>query len=602
MNSSEIRQKFLKFFEKRGHAILPSASLIPENDASSLFTTAGMQPLVPYLLGAKHPRGTRLADAQKCVRTGDIDDVGDNRHLSFFEMLGNWSLGDYFKKESINWSYELLTSTDEGFALDPKRLYVTVFKGENGIPRDEEAIAVWTDVFSRNNISCDVCGADEILKEGVRIIPLGVDDNFWIAGATGPCGGDTEIFYDVNPELGPLKGKFSDLVKSGRIIEIWNNVFMEFNKTALGQYEPLANKNVDTGMGLERTTAVLNGKAHVFATDLFIPLLTKIKSLAKTEDEKAERIIADHVKTAVFMLADGILPSNTEQGYVLRRLLRRAIRFIDKLGMPNDSLAYVAEEVVKMYAVAYPEVKTKVDDIKKELMSEDFKFRTTLEKGIREFSKLADKNISGHDAFILFSTYGFPLELTLELAQERNVTVDAVAFVDEMKKHQELSRAGAEQKFKGGLAGTGEIETKYHTATHLLNAALRKVLGDHIYQKGSNITAERMRFDFSHPEKMTDEQKKQVEDLVNEAIKKEYPVTLAQMSVKEAKDQGAIGVFTDKYDEVVKVYTVGNDSETFSKEICGGPHVENTKVLGHFKIMKEEAVSAGVRRIKAVLE
>jgi alanyl-tRNA synthetase len=500
-----------------------------------------------------------------------------------------------------------LTSADEGFALDPKRLYVTVFKGlpaqagENGIPRDEEAITVWTEVFSRNNISCDVCGTDEILKEGVRIIPLGVDDNFWIAGATGPCGGDTEIFYDVSPELGSLTGKFSDLVKAGRIIEIWNNVFMEFNKTADGQYEPLTNKNVDTGMGLERTTAVLNGKAHVFATDLFIPLLSKIKSLAKIEDEKAERIIADHVKTAVFMLADGILPANTEQGYVLRRLLRRAIRFIDKLGMPNDALAYVAEEVVKMYVEAYPEVKAKEDDIKKELMAEDFKFRTTLEKGIKEFSKFADKNISGHDAFILFSTYGFPLELTLELAQERNVTVDVIAFAEEMKKHQELSRAGAEQKFKGGLAGTGEIETRYHTATHLLNAALRKVLGDHIYQKGSNITAERMRFDFSHPEKMTDEQKKQVEDLVNESINKEYPVTLAQMSVQDAKDQGAIGVFTDKYDEVVKVYTVGNDSETFSKEICGGPHVENTKILGHFKIMKEEAVSAGVRRIKAVL-
>ena len=396
MKSVEIRAKYLKFFEKRGHAIVPSASLLPENDSSSLFTTAGMQPLVPFLLGAKHPKGTRLTDSQKCVRTGDIDDVGDNRHLTFFEMLGNWSLGDYFKKESLNWSYEFLTNKEEGLGLDPNRLYFTVFKGELGIPRDEEAISVWTEILTKNNISCDLAGADEVIKPGVRIIPLGAEDNFWIAGATGPCGGDSEFFYDTKPEAGPINDKFADLVKSGRIIEIWNNVFMEFNKTPDGRYEPLAKKNVDTGMGLERTTVVLNGKDNVFDTDLFVPLIEKINHLAKNDDLKAKRIIADHVKAAVFMLAEGILPSNTEQGYVLRRILRRAIRFIDKLGMPNESLVYVADEVVKMYADIYPEIKTKQEDINKELMAEDFKFRATLEKGLREFNKLgADKKITG---------------------------------------------------------------------------------------------------------------------------------------------------------------------------------------------------------------
>jgi len=604
MKSAEIRAKYLKFFEKRGHAILPSASLLPENDASSLFTTAGMQPLVPFLLGAKHPKGTRLADSQKCIRTGDIDDVGDNRHLTFFEMLGNWSLGDYFKNESLNWSYEFLTDKEEGLGLDPNRLYFTVFKGELGIPRDEEAISVWTEILTKNNISHDLSGDDEIIKPGVRIIPLGAEDNFWIAGSTGPCGGDSEFFYDTNPGAGPLEGKFADLVKSGRIIEIWNNVFMEFNKTPDGRYEPLAKKNVDTGMGLERTTVVLNGKDNVFDTDLFVPLLEKIDHLAKNDDLKAKRIIADHVKAAVFMLAEGILPSNTEQGYVLRRILRRAIRFIEKLGMPNESLVYIADEVIKMYADIYSEVKNKQEDISKELMAEDFKFRTTLEKGLREFNKLgADKKTTGEEAFQLFSTYGFPLELTVELANERGFEVDQIEFHSKMKEHQDKSRAGAEQKFKGGLAGTGEIETKYHTATHLLNAALRSVLGDHVSQKGSNITAERMRFDFSHGAKMTDEEKKKVEDWVNDKIQKNLPVILEEMPVGQAKEAGAIGVFTDKYDEVVKVYSVGNKEQGIaSKEICGGPHVENTGTMGKFKIQKEEAVSAGVRRVKAVLQ
>ncbi|MFZ2038754.1 MAG: alanine--tRNA ligase [Minisyncoccia bacterium] len=611
MQSTEIRQRYLKFFEKRGHAIIPSAPLIPENDPSSLFNTAGMQPLVAYLLGSKHPMGNRLVDSQKCVRTGDIDDVGDNRHLTFFEMLGNWSLGDYFKKESINWSYEFLTDKNEGLGLDPSRLYVTVFKGEQGIPRDEETIKIWQEIFSKNKLSSNVSGDDELINDQNRIIPLGVNDNFWIAGTTGPCGSDTEMFYDVLGEekAGPLTGKFSDLVKSGRIIEIWNNVFMEFNKTSAGQYEKLAKANVDTGMGLERTSAVMQGVDNVFETDLFQPLMTKIKYLAKSnkDDTQAMRIIADHVKAAVFLMADGVIPANTDQGYVLRRLLRRAIRFIDKLGMPNESVVYVADEVVKMYESIYTDLKNKQGDINKELMAEDFKFRSTLEKGMREFNKLNhDKIITGTEAFVLFSTYGFPLELTVELAKEKGTQVNTLEFRSEMKKHQDLSRSGAEQKFKGGLAGTGEVETRYHTATHLLLASLRKVLGGEIVQKGSNITAERMRFDFNWPEKLTPEQIKAVETMVNDKIQAKIPVELMELPKEEAKNiVTTLSFDLSKYGDIVKVYKIGDPSQAgqaFSTEFCGGPHVKNTYELGKFKITKEEAVAAGVRRIKAILE
>jgi alanyl-tRNA synthetase len=611
MKSAEIRQRYLKFFEKRGHSIIPSAPLIPENDPSSLFNTAGMQPLVAYLLGSKHPMGTRLVDSQKCVRTGDIDDVGDNRHLTFFEMLGNWSLGDYFKKESINWSYEFLTDKKEGLGLDPNRLYVTVFKGEQGIPRDEETIKIWQDIFAKNNLSSDVADKDEKIKEGIRIVPLGVDDNFWIAGSTGPCGSDTEMFYDVLGEEkgGELAGKFSDLVKSGRIIEIWNNVFMEFNKTSDCSYEKLAKANVDTGMGLERTSAVMQGVDNVFETDLFLPLIDKIKYLAKSnkDDMQAIRIVADHIKAAVFLMADGVIPTNTDQGYVLRRLLRRAIRFIDKLGMPNESLVYVADEVVKMYENIYPEVKNKQEDINKELMAEDFKFRTTLEKGNKEFEKIIsvfnNKDIPnfilGKDAFNLFQSYGFPLEMTVELAKERGIGVKIGEYYEAMKRHQDLSRSGAEQKFKGGLAGTGEAETRYHTATHLLLASLRKILGGEIVQKGSNITAERMRFDFNWPEKLTLEQIKAVETLVNDKIQAKIPVELMELPKEEAKKiVTTLSFDLSKYGDIVKVYKIGD----FSTEFCGGPHVKNTGELGHFKITKEEAVAAGVRRIKAILE
>ncbi|MEI8123980.1 MAG: alanine--tRNA ligase [bacterium] len=606
MKSSEIRKKYLEFFEKRGHKIIPSASLVPADyiipDKGSLFTTAGMQPLIPYLLGEKHPAGNRIVDVQKCVRTGDIDDVGDNRHLTFFEMMGNWSLGDYFKKESIAWSLEFLTNKEEGLGLDPKRLYVTVFKGEDEIPRDDDSIKIWKENFEKHNIKAEVAGEDNIIKDAIKIIPLGKEDNFWIAGQTGPCGPDTEMFYDVLGEekSGTLEGNFHDLVKSGRIIEIWNNVFMEFNKTLEGKYEKLAKPNVDTGMGLERTTVVMQGMSNVFETDIFASLISNIKNkiskIKNTEEEtKSIRIIADHIRSAVMIISDGIVPSNTESGYVLRRILRRAIRFIDQLGIPKEEIISIAKVVINNLSYAYPVLIEKEKEIFEVLKLEDDKFRKTLVQGLKEFEK-------GIDAFDLFQTYGFPLEMTLELALEEGRKINVNEFNEKMKKHQEISKAGSEQKFKGGLAGTGEIETKYHTATHLLNAALRQVLGDHVHQKGSNITAERLRFDFVHPEKMTEEQKKKVEDYVNGVIALRVPVTCTEMKVDEAKASGAQGVFTDKYDSLVKVYTVGPDNDHFSKEICGGPHVKNTGELGSFKIVKEEASSAGVRRIKAILE
>jgi alanyl-tRNA synthetase len=601
MQSKEIRERYLKFFEKRGHKIIPSATLVPANydipDKGSLFTTAGMQPLIPYLLGKPHPAGTRLVDVQKCVRTGDIDDVGDNRHLTFFEMMGNWSLGDYFKKDSIAWSLDFLTSKEEGLGLDPRRFYMTVFKGEDGIPRDEESIAIWKENFTKHNIQAEVSGEDEFIKGEIRILPLGKDDNFWIAGATGPCGGDTEMFYDVLGEEkgGKLEGKFADLVKSGRIIEIWNNVFMEFNKTADGKYEKLPKPNVDTGMGLERTTVVMQNKTNVFETDLFVDILNSIKKVATKSDEKAERIIADHIRSAVMIISDGVVPANSEGGYVLRRILRRAIKYINQLGIAPSEILNISKVAMTGLEYAYPVLKEKEAEILEVIKKEDEKFRETLVKGLKEFEK-------GTDAFDLFQTYGFPIEMTMELAKEKGATIDLNDFNLKMKKHQEISKVGSEQKFKGGLAGTGEIETKYHTATHLLNAALRQVLGNHISQKGSNITTERLRFDFLHPEKMTDEQKKKVEDYVNGVIALKLPVTCQEMSVNEAKESGAQGVFTDKYDSMVKVYTIGADNDHYSKEICGGPHVTNTSELGRFEIVKEEAVSAGVRRIKAILK
>lgn len=608
MNANELREKYLKFFESKGHTVIPSASLIPrETDASTLFTTAGMHPLVPYLLGEEHPGGKRVVNVQKCVRTGDIDDVGDNRHLTFFEMMGNWSFGDYFKKEAIQWSFEFLTSP-EWLGLDKNRLYVTVFKGEDGIPRDEEAINVWKEVFQKAGMKVSVAGEDEKITDDVRIIPLGKDDNFWIAGATGPCGGDTEMFYDMRPEEGKLEGKFGELVDSFRIMEIWNNVFMEFNKTVEGKYEKLSKPNVDTGMGVERTLTVLDGQYTVFETELFQPIFDRISEISGSgyqdseETKKAFRVVADHIRASVFMIADGVTPNNTGAGYVLRRLIRRAVRYGKLLGIEKDFTVSVAEIAIQKFGDFYTELKKQRENIFAELKKEEEKFRKTIENGLKQFAKISDQNVSGKDAFDLYQTYGFPLELTVELATEKKLAVDEKEFEELLKKHQELSRTASAGMFKGGLQDASEETTKLHTAAHLMLAALRKVLGDHVMQKGSNITAERLRFDFSHSEKMTDEQKIEVEKLVNEAISVDATVDKQEMSLDEAKNEGAMGAFEAKYGEKVAVYTVQKDGVVYSREICGGPHVEHTGALGRFRIQKEEASSAGVRRIKAILE
>jgi len=589
MQSNEIRSRFLEFFKKRGHAIIPSASLVPENDPSVLFNTAGMQPLVPYLLGAKHPQGTRLVDIQKCVRTGDLDDIGDNRHFSFFEMMGNWSLGDYFKREAIAWSYDFLTSKEEGLGLDPRKLYVTVFEGDRNAPKDEEAPAVWQQLgipFS-------------------RIYFLPAEDNWWPQPKerdeySGPCGPDTEMFYDMTEKgLGDLsKEEFLAAMKREDVIEIWNDVFMEYKKENGKVVGKLAQQNVDTGAGLERITAVMQRKKTAYDTDIFESLIGKIEDFALVHDVKAIRVIADHVRTSVFLIGDGVRPSNTDQGYILRRLLRRAIRFADVLKFKEGDLSHLSTVVIEKYKEIYPNLSTESQSIRVEILEEEKRFRQTLAQGMKEFAKLSTGKITGREAFKLFSTYGFPFEMTRELATERGIEVDEESFQEEMRRHQEVSRVGALKKFKGGLADTSEMSVMYHTATHLLHKALKTVLGKHVEQKGSNITPERLRFDFAHPEKMTDEQKAAVETLVNEQIARGLPVTFEDLPKEEAEKLGAIGLFEEKYGDHVRVYKVGD----FSLEFCGGPHVPNTNVLGNFKIQKEEAVSAGVRRIKAVLE
>jgi len=620
MTAQELRKKYLDFFESKGHSIIPSASLVPgETDASVLFTTAGMHPLVPYLMGQDHPQGKRVTNVQKCIRTGDIDDVGDNRHLTFFEMMGNWSFGGpastdaegkagYFKKEAIEWSFEFLTDKEKGLGIDPRRIYVTTFRGENSIPKDEESIAIWTNVFEKAGLMIAVSDNGEVTEEK-RIIPLGTEDNFWIAGQTGPCGPDTEMFYDARPEEGKISGKFEDLVDSGRLIEIWNDVFMEFNKTADGKYEKLPKPNVDTGMGVERTLAVLNGKENVFETDLFEPIFAKIEELSgkKYEDNKKEfRIIADHIKAGVFIISDGVSPSNTGRGYVLRRLVRRAVRYGKLLGIENNFSKYVAEKIIDLHKDFYAELEYNKQTVFDELEREEEKFRKTLEKGMVELEKglaASAMNISGKDVFDLYQTYGFPLELTKEIAKERGFSISENDFLEELKKHQEKSRTASAGVFKGGLADGGEQTKKLHTATHLLLAELRKVLGNHVYQKGSNITPERLRFDFSHPEKMTPEQISKVEELVNAAIESDFDISFEEVDLEQAKKNGAMGVFGAKYGERVKVYRIVNDiGEMVSNEICGGPHMDRTGKLGRFRIKKEEASGAGVRRIKAVLE
>ena len=588
ITSQFLREKFLQFFSERGHAVIPSASLIPENDPSVLFTTAGMHPLIPYLMGQKHPKGNRLCDVQKCVRTGDIEEVGDDSHLTFFEMLGNWSLGDYFNHQSIAWSYEFLTSK-QYLGLDPDRISVTVFAGDKDAPRDDDSAAVWQQ-----------CG---IPKE--RIFYLPKKNNWWIAGTTGPCGPDTEIFWDTGK---PACGENCDpSCDCGKYLEIWNNVFMQYNKQADGSYLPLAQKNVDTGMGLERTVCVLNGYKSVYDIDLFADALEKIQQLSgkKYDDNvKSMRIIADHVRTATFLLGDpvGVVPSNVDQGYVLRRLIRRAVRMANSLGMAKGSIAEIAKVYVQVYKDAYPELTQNADKIVSELNKEEEKFSKTLVAGEKEFFKvishISGKTVPGGTAFKLYDTFGFPVEMTVELAAENGYTVDVEGFRQKFAEHQAKSHAGSEQRFKGGMAEGGGIETVYlHTATHLLQAALRRVLGDEVKQKGSNITPERLRFDFSFGRPMTKEEIEKTEALVNQAIEQNLPITCEEMPVEDARKTGAIGLFGDRYGEVVKVYSMGD----FSKEICGGPHAASTGELGKFVITKEQSSSAGVRRIKAEL-
>ena len=581
-----LKEEYIKFFKEKGHKQIESAPIVPINDPSVLFNTAGMQPLIPYLKGEVHPSGTRLVDYQKCVRTNDLDEVGDTTHHTFFEMLGNWSLGDYFKKESISWSYEFLTKV---LNLDPNKLAVTVFKGDNNLSRDEESASIWKSLG---------------IKEE-RIAYLGKEDNFWIAGETGPCGTDTEIFYWRSNDEVPEKYDPED----NRWVEIWNNVFMDHFKHEDGTFTELPKKNVDTGMGYERVVAVLENKDDNYLTSIWDNArnkLLEITNLPYEGTEKSMRIILDHIRTVVFISADdaGIKPSNTDQGYILRRLIRRAIRHAKKLNIDINSnwdtdLANIYIDEYKKY---YPELERNKETVINVLKDEKIKFNRTLEKGLKEFeratSKLENKEINKDIAFRLYDTYGFPIELTVELAKEKNLSVDEEGFKEKFKAHQELSRTASQGKFKGGLAGNSEMETKYHTATHLLNAALKQVLGSHVHQKGSNITSERLRFDFSHPEKVSKEDLQKVENLVNEKIKEGLPVTYEIMNKEEAVKQGAEGMFMDKYEDEVKVYSIGN----FSKEICGGPHVKNTNELGHFKIKKEEASSAGVRRIKAILE
>ena len=671
MTSKELRKKYIKFFKEKEHNEIPSASLVPENDSSVLFTTAGMHPLVPYLMGENHPVGKRLVNVQKCVRTGDINDVGDSTHNTFFEMLGNWSLGDYFKDDSIRWSFEFLTDK-KYLGIDPKKIKVTVFEGDNNVPRDEESIKIWQSCFEKIGVDTEIFEKEKNNNETAQIFPLPKEDNWWgPAGQTGPCGPDTEIFIDLGKPVNFEKCPNGDDCKPGchcgRYVEIWNNVFMEYERRIRNQklrikndekyeYVVLARKNVDTGMGLERTLAVLNGFDNIYETDVLAPIVAQVKTLSlchcegeargnpvtmrnesnngiatlrsaplamTEENNKSYRIIADHIRTSVFMISDGVVPSNLDRGYILRRLLRRAIRHGNLLKMPDEFLLPLAETVIDIYKDFYLELEKNRNIILEEIKKEEEKFEKTIEAGMREFNKIewvgiknqneilskkgsfaghVKPQVSGKVAFNLYQTYGFPIELTIEFAKEQNKIVDIKGFERELKNHQEKSRIASAGKFKGGLADSSEETTRLHTTAHLLLESLRRVLGEHVFQKGSNITAERLRFDFSHSEKLTDEEKKQVEDLVNEQIQKKLLIEMEEMNLKEAKKIGAMGVFENKYGEKVKVYTIGNDDNVFSREICGGPHIKNTSELGKFRIKKEQSSSAGVRRIKAVLE
>ena len=584
MKAIEIRNKYLNFFKEHGHAVIPSAPLIPENDPSVLFTTAGMQPLVPYLLGEKHPSGTRLTDYQKCLRTNDIEEVGDNRHLTYFEMLGNWSLGDYFKEESIQMSFDFLTKE---LQIPVEKLSVTVFAGDKDCPRDEVAAECWK-------------------KAGIldgHIYYYGKDDNWWIAGEEGPCGPDTEMFYDTGkPACGPDCQPSCDC---GKYVEIWNNVFMEYFKSKDGKYSKLTQRNVDTGLGLERMTMLLQGKETPFDTELFKPVMDKLSELQKVDNIESRRIIAEHLRSSMMVISDGGRPSNVDRGYILRRLIRRMVRHMNKLQINLDEISTLIDINVENLKEMYPDLAKNQELIKNVIIEEKNKFVKTLAHGEKEFEKEMNKakeqgktRIDGKVVFKLYDTYGFPPEVTSELAQENNMTVDMKEFDELFKVHQEKSRMGSEQKFKGGLAEQNDTTIAYHTATHLLNAALKVVLGPETHQRGSNITVDRMRFDFNCDHKMTDEEKKQTEDLVNKWIQDALPVTVEEMKKEDAVKSGAECMFIEKYPDVVTVYTIGD----VSKELCGGPHVKNTSELGKFKIKKEEASSAGVRRIKAIFE
>lgn len=606
MTTAEIRSKFLEFFKSKDHAIIPSAPVVPEHDPTVLFTTAGMHPLVPYLLGEPHPLGKRLVDSQKVVRTTDIEEVGDGSHLTFFEMLGNWSLGDYFKSESIPWSWEFLTS-DKWLSIDPRKLYVTVYEGDGEVPKDTESIELWKKQFKSVGIEA---------KEGERILAMGRDDNWWEQGgvATGPAGPDTEIFYYLGKEDNPTFD-----TESPDFVEIWNNVFMSYQRQEDGSYTELENKNVDTGMGMERIAAVLQGVDNVYDTDVLAQIKESVEHYAlethkevfkETNPEsslRAVRIITDHTRAITFMAADGVEPSNKDQGYVMRRLARRAIREALVLGIHQGLFERIAPRVISLYEDVYPELQ-KPSEIMTVLRREENAFRQTLTRGLKEFEKILSdkKDLTGSDAFTLYDTYGFPKELSVEEAKRKNIPVAEgfdVEFIESMEVQKQRSRSATAGQFKGGLSDHSEIVTRYHTATHLMYKALREVLGEHVVQRGSNITTERMRFDFSHPEKMTAEQIAQVENMVNDVISKDMPMSFVEMSKDDAFAQGALGAFGEKYPDVVKVYTVGDpNGEYYSKEICGGPHVSRTGEIGKFKIVKEESSSAGVRRIKAALE
>ena len=590
MTERELVDLYIKFFESKGHTRIPGASIIPENDSTILFTPAGMQPLVPYLLGEKHPQGKRLVDVQKCIRTGDIEEVGDATHLTFFRMLGNWSLGGYFKEEAIQWSWEFLTGK-EWLGFDPARISVTVFAGEGDIPPDSEAEAFW-------------------LAAGLpaeRIYSLGMKDNWWgPTGATGPCGPDTEMFYDTGAE--PCGDRCMPGCSCGKYFEVWNDVFMEYRKTESGTFEPLSQKNVDTGMGVERTVAMLGGYKTVYEIGVLKPLIARVRELTDSSDPgRSEKVLADHIRSATHILGDdlGVVPSNVDQGYVLRRLIRLAIRHGMKLEIQDGFLVDLASIVIETEGEDYPELKRNRSTIIEELEREEKLFGETLQAGMKQFNKMLPnllknpaKRVAGRLAFKLYDTYGFPVELTADLAAEHGMTVDMDGYNKAFEKHRQLSKQGADKKFKGGLADNSEMVTKLHTATHLLHAALRKVLGDTVQQKGSNITAERLRFDFLYPEKMTQEQKDEVEALVNSAINDKIVVAMKEMSPDEAEKIGALGFFKDKYGDVVKVYSIGE----YSTEICGGPHVQNTSELVRFKLVSEKSSSRGVRRIKAVVE